>query len=189
MKNPRLENYADNPGYVYLMASHDKVKIGKSGWPQDRAKNFRTGNPDIKLLDEWCVLDMPFVENALHKFFAADRIAETNEWFHLKEEASEFLRHLDDVALMSWVRDYSCCPLNEFKNTKHWKRMHDGTFLMFSIPKPDMILMTRFSGRKPTRLEMLELHKRDPEGMLRCSHAITSNKVEENLFLTLMRFQ
>jgi hypothetical protein len=127
---------------------------------------------------------MVSVEMALHRRFASSKVEDSKEWFRLSEAEVEFLRALDDYALGKWVWDTNCATLSEFRNSSEWGHLTQKTFLMLSIPNAQTILLTRFDGRKPTRNEMLALHKADPDKFVRSSLVTTAEKKGDAIVLS-----
>lgn len=66
--------------FCYLLESEGLYKIGKSKNPQNRVKQIRTGNPNVKLVD----FSDKVTEKELHALYKNHRIK--GEWFRLDEK-------------------------------------------------------------------------------------------------------
>lgn len=78
-----INGRASRSGNIYLMQDGDTFKIGRtSRAPEERYKDFKTGNPDIKLIHHFPARDMYTAEKGLHNKYKSKRIAGT-EWFKL----------------------------------------------------------------------------------------------------------
>lgn len=85
-----LASYGDrHPGFVYFLRGGDHVKIGHSRDVEKRRAELQTGNPyQLELLAQ--VPGSPVDERALHKRFAAERVA--GEWFRITPELEQVIQ-------------------------------------------------------------------------------------------------
>lgn len=79
-------------GYVYLIESNSVYKIGLTDNLERRIKQFKTGNPDIKLIHYWETEDPRGLEKRLHRMLWEFRLVNRKEWFNLPTEAIDFLK-------------------------------------------------------------------------------------------------
>jgi hypothetical protein len=77
---------------VYLIKSGQFYKIGSTGNLTSRLKQFKTGNPDVKLICFWETENFRELEKRLHKMLWEFRLIDRKEWFDLPEEAIAFLK-------------------------------------------------------------------------------------------------
>jgi len=87
--------------YAYLIKANKLYKIGKSKNPEQRVKQLKTANPEVRLI----AYGSGTTEKELHRLFNANKII--GEWFKLStNEVEKVIRLLDNTYKM------------EFKTTK-----------------------------------------------------------------------
>ena len=78
-------------GYIYFIATKDKIKIGFTKNPvEKRLKQLQTGNDENLVLLGYILGELE-EEQLLHKQFAKDRIRHNGEWFFPSEELVEYI--------------------------------------------------------------------------------------------------
>ena len=89
---PRLDPGAYNtPGYIYIVYSIGRYKIGFSITPQKRVRQIQSPYP----VDLICIIqtdDMLSLENKLHARF--DHARKHGEWFELSDEDIDEIKHM-----------------------------------------------------------------------------------------------
>ena len=81
----------DTPGYIYIVYSIGRYKIGLTTRPQKRIREIQSPYP----VDLICIIqtnDMLSLENALHDRF--DHARKHGEWFELSDEDIEEIKHM-----------------------------------------------------------------------------------------------
>ena len=81
----------DKFGYIYIMESSGKYKIGISKSVKRRFSNMKTSNPDIKLETFYHVNGYKDVEKQLHKQFEGKHVS--GEWFDLDKCDLNFIKN------------------------------------------------------------------------------------------------
>ncbi len=80
-------------GFIYLFSADNGAhKIGQSGDPHRRLKDFRNLPIEIKLVHTITTNDMNWAESTMHDLFAAQRIR--GEWFNLDQTDIAYLMSL-----------------------------------------------------------------------------------------------
>lgn len=83
-------------GYVYLVESRGRFKIGQSKHPFKRLKSLTTGSPDsMRIVHSFRSLLYKFIEQQLHMKFASKRIR--GEWFLLEPADVDYIKSLDGL--------------------------------------------------------------------------------------------
>ena len=81
----------DTPGYIYIVYSIGRYKIGLTTRPQKRIREIQSPYP----VDLICIIqtdNMLSLENALHERF--DHARKHGEWFELSDEDIEEIKHM-----------------------------------------------------------------------------------------------
>lgn len=81
-------------GYVYLMESGGRYKIGKADNVERRLETFRTADPQIRVVRVIPTSDPFWLEAALHRKYAHCRIWPDHEWFMLSPREVSQIEHI-----------------------------------------------------------------------------------------------
>jgi len=81
-------------GYVYLMESAGRYKIGKADNVERRLATFQTADPQIRVVHVIPTRDAYGLEAYLHERFAGQRIWADREWFQLRPEDVQAIQAL-----------------------------------------------------------------------------------------------
>jgi hypothetical protein len=93
----------DQPGFVYLMSDGEMYKIGRSGRPEERAKQLSAGmSRPVDLLHFFRCDDAIFAEQSLHERFRSNRVH--GEWFFLGGDDVADLRSITEFANGEFLR-------------------------------------------------------------------------------------
>ena len=74
-------------GWVYLIRSGNRIKIGKSGDPVSRFRTYRTHCPDVELLAMLSTNNAGEIERSLHRLYKSVGIEFSGEWMTLPSTA------------------------------------------------------------------------------------------------------
>lgn len=86
----------DFPGYLYLIACHEYVKIGLSANANLRLSSLQTGCPyELTLLAKWRCKHPGHQEERLHAFFS--RFHHRGEWFKVPQDILSVVSKLPDI--------------------------------------------------------------------------------------------
>lgn len=93
----------DSEGYIYLVQSGDRYKIGMASSPMDRFKSLQTANPESLILVHIIKTNaMRAAESHLHARFLGKRTR--GEWFALNTKDCIWLQSIKEIELQAESR-------------------------------------------------------------------------------------